>query len=218
MRRSPRLVIGSVVAAVVAGVAVLVAVAVSRSEPSVPPPRVVQPGAPGQPARTLSPDEVEALSAPPHTRADADFMRRMIPHHAQALEMTALVADRSASPDLPLLARRIEVSQRDEIAQMERWLMARGEALPAAHADHRGMPGMLSASELAALTAARGTTFDRMFLELMIRHHRGAITMVDELYAAGGGIEPASDQFAREVNADQTIEIRRMQELLADLS
>jgi uncharacterized protein (DUF305 family) len=210
-----------IVSAVVAlAAAVGVGVALSRSDgtPEGPPPRVVQPGAPGQSARTLSPDELGRLSAPPHAAADADFMRRMIPHHAQALEMTALVADRSASPDLPLLARRIEVSQRDEIAQMERWLMARGEALPAAHADHRGMPGMLSASELAALTAARGTAFDRMFLELMIRHHRGAITMVDELYAAGGGIEPASDQFAREVNADQTIEIRRMQELLADLS
>jgi uncharacterized protein (DUF305 family) len=222
VRRSPRLVIGSIAAAVVAAVAVLVIVAVSRSGPEVPPPRVVQPGAPGQPARTLGPDEVEALSAPPHTPADAAFMRRMIPHHAQALEMTALVAGRTDSTDIPRLAQRIELSQRDEIAQMQRWLMARGEALPTPHAGHGGhgglMPGMLDVTELARLSAARGPAFDKLFLELMIRHHQGAITMVDELYRAGGGVEPTADRFAREVNADQSIEIRRMQDMLASRS
>jgi uncharacterized protein (DUF305 family) len=80
------------------------------------------------------------------------------------------------------------------------------------------MPGMLDATELAALAAARGAAFDKLFLELMIRHHRGALTMVEELYAAGGGIEPASDRFAREVNADQNIEIGRMQAMLGELS
>jgi len=225
--RSRRTVIGAVVAAVVVGIAVLAVVAMTRSSTSEgaaagPPPRVVQPGAPGQSARTLSPEEVAALSAPPHVAADAAFMRRMIPHHAQALEMTALVAGRASGADIPQLAQRIEISQRDEIAQMERWLMSRGEALPTPHANHVGhgglMPGMLDATELAALAAARGAAFDKLFLELMIRHHRGALTMVEELYAVGGGIEPASDRFAREVNADQNIEIQRMQEMLGELS
>lgn len=182
-----------------------------------PPPRVVQPGAPGQSARTLAPGELAALSAPPFVAADADFMRRMIPHHAQALDLAALVPGRSAGTDVPRLAARIEASQRDEIAQMEKWLMARGQALPAPHGGHADVPGMVTADELAALTAAAGPAFDRMFLTLMIRHHEGALRMVADLYAAGGGLEPAADRFAREVNADQTIEIRRMRDLLAAL-
>jgi uncharacterized protein (DUF305 family) len=146
----------------------------------------------------------------------------MIPHHAQALEMTTMVAGRAASADLPRLAERIEVSQRDEIAQMERWLRDRGEALPEPHANHAGhdtlMPGMLNDEQLARLERASGAEFDRLFLELMIRHHRGAVTMVQELYADGGGVEPASDHFAREVEADQNIEISRMNDLLAKLA
>jgi uncharacterized protein (DUF305 family) len=163
--RSRRTVVGAVVAAVVDGVAVLAVLAMTRSSTpdgaaAGPQPRVVQPGAPGQSARTLSPEEVAALSAPPHVAADAAFMRRMIPHHAQALEMTALVAGRASGADIPQLARRIEVSQRDEIAQMERWLMSRGEALLTPHANHVGhgrlMPGMLDAADLARLEAASG--------------------------------------------------------------
>ena len=183
--------------------------------------RVVQPGAPGQTSRTLSPEEVARMSAPAHSAADVDFMRKMINHHLQALEMTALVDERAGRADLRPLAERIEVSQKDEIALMQRWLVDRDEELPEPHADHVGhrdlMPGMLGAEELAALAAARGGAFDRMFLELMIRHHQGAITMVDQLYRAGGGVESASDQLAREVNADQAIEIRRMRDMLASL-
>lgn len=183
--------------------------------------RVVQPGAPGQPGRTLSADELASLKPPTHTAADIQFMRRMIPHHTQALDMVALVTGRSQSPDVPLLAERIAVSQRDEITQMERWLKERGEATPAPHADHDRhdtlMPGMLNTEELGRLERARGADFDRLFLQFMIRHHQGALTMVQELYAAGGGLESAADRFAREVNADQGIEIRRMQDMLAKL-
>jgi uncharacterized protein (DUF305 family) len=184
--------------------------------------RVVQPGAPGQSGRTLSPEELKKLSPPAHTPADTLFMQRMIPHHAQALEMTALVKDRAASADMTLLAERITVSQRDEIAQMERWLRERGEEVTKAHTSHEGhdtlMPGMLNQDQLNQLKAAQGVQFDRLFLEFMIHHHEGALTMVRELYAAGGGLEPATDRFAREVNADQAIEITRMRAALAKLN
>lgn len=215
------------VAAVVGAAAVVTAVVLSRGEPStraagaVPTSRVVQPGAPGQTSRTLSPDELAQLSAPAHNAADADFMRDMIAHHLQALEMTALVADRAAGADIPQLARRVEVSQRDEVALLQRWLVDRDEPLPEPHTDHVGhgdlMPGMLDAADLSALAAARGPAFDRLFLELMVRHHQGALTMVDQLYRSGGGVEPESDRLAREITADQTIEIRRMQDMLAAL-
>jgi uncharacterized protein (DUF305 family) len=184
--------------------------------------RIVQPGAPGQPGRTLSAEDLRSLSPPAHTASDTRFVQRMIPHHAQALEMTALVKGRAATAEVTLLAERIEVSQGDEIALLERWLRERGEEVPKPHTGHEGhdtlMPGMLNDEQLKQLEAARGVQFDRLFLELMIRHHEGALSMVRELYASGGGLEPASDRFAREVNADQTIEITRMRELLARLS
>ena len=188
-------------AAVAVGLGVVAVVALVDDDPPVTP-RVVQPGAPGQPGRTLSPEELASLAPPAYTAADTVFVQRMIPHHAQALEMTALVAGRSASPELPPLAGRITTSQRDEIAQLQRWLTERGLAVPAPHASHPGhdqlMPGMLNDAQLESLRRARGTEFDRLFLDLMIRHHQGALAMVRELYATGGGLEPASDRFARD--------------------
>lgn len=180
--------------------------------------RVVQPGAPGQTGRTLSPQELASMPAAPHRGADTLFFQQMIPHHGQALEMAALVNDRTASTDLPLLAQRITVSQQEEIERMRRWLTQRGEALPeqSGHAEHT-MPGMLTDQELAQLAAARDSAFDKAFLELMIRHHEGALFMVQQLYAGGGGLDPESDRFAREIEADQTIEIQRMRDMLAEL-
>lgn len=209
------------VTAVAALVAVLQLTGDRPDEPAAT--RVVQPGAPGQAGRALSPAEQAQLASPPaHTAADTRFMQRMIAHHAQALEMTALVPDRAESREVSLLAQRIETSQRDEIGQMQRWLTERGEQVPGPHAHHAGhdavMPGMLTPDQLSRLGRARGAEFDRLFLDLMIRHHNGALTMVEQLYAAGGGLEPASDRFAREVNADQAIEIKSMRELLAKLS
>lgn len=226
MLGSRRLVIAAVAAAVVTGVAVVLIVMPPDDDPGPvtagPTLRVVQPGAPGQSARTLSPEDVAGLSAPPHNAADIAFVTRMIPHHRQALEMTALVAGRHQSPEIAQLAERITISQQDEIALMERWLVDRREALPSPHADHVGhgdlMPGMLDQTDLTRLAQAKGPAFDRLFLEYMIRHHQGAVTMVDQLYQAGGGIEPSSDRLAREVNADQQIEIRRMRDLLAKLA
>ena len=160
-----------------------------------------------------------------HTEADAQFFRQMIGHHAQALEMTKLVPSRSSRDDLRLLSQRIDVSQQDEIALMRRWLQQRGEAVPAPDAHHHAamghgqlMPGMLTATELDRLAKATGTEFDRLFLESMIRHHEGAITMVKNLFGTQGAAqETETYRFATDVEADQRAEIARMRALLAKL-
>ena len=154
--------------------------------------------------------------------ADATFMQRMILHHAQALAMTRLVPARATAADIRTLAERIDVSQREEIGLMERWLMARGLAVPDTTHVAMGhhvpgdtlMPGMLTADQLRALETGRGPAFARLFLELMIQHHRGALTMVRQLRAAGGGQDPEVFRFASDVDADQRAEIARMQRLL----
>jgi uncharacterized protein (DUF305 family) len=182
--------------------------------------RVVQPGAPGEESRELSDDEADDVTAPEHGAEDTAFMQNMIAHHGQALAMTVLVEERTDSRDISLLAERITVSQEAEIELMEEWLTDRDEVVPdpADHAQHERMPGMATPAQLAELEAARGTAFDRLFLELMIAHHQGALTMVTELYGASGGLEPAADFFARGVEADQTIEIQRMEELQAEMA
>lgn len=178
---------------------------------------------------------------PAHTEADVRFMRHMIHHHRQAVEMTDLVDERAQDPAIRLLAERIAVSQQDEMERMRQWLRTRGEeteemgedhsAHPASgddhagmHAEHRGsggemmMPGMLGREEMARLAAASGAEFDRLFLEYMIRHHQGALMMVEELFASpGAGEETEMYQFASEVVADQQIEIDRMRRMLASL-
>lgn len=184
---------------------------------------VVQLGAPGERNRDLTAEEAAALQAPSYMAADVDFVRMMIPHHEQALEMTAMVPPRTSRDDLPRLAERLEVSQKDEIAMMEQWLDERGQQ-PVADDHHGGhdsgglMPGMLSDEEMAQLSAARGAEFDRLFLQYMIRHHEGAILMVEDLLTDGrGGQEPQIFQLAQHIDADQRVEISRMKRLLAEL-
>lgn len=220
MALSRRVIISAVAATVVVGSGVAVALWPDSDPPPYQPPssHVVQPGAPGQGAKTLSEDEVAQISPPKFTAADTMFIQGMIPHHEQALAMTALVVDRTDNPDIRLLAKRIDVSQRDEIGLMQRWLTERNVPTSgpnAGHTGHKLMPGMLTPEQLDQLKQARDAEFDRLFLTLMIRHHEGALTMVQELYAAGGGLEPAADQLAREFEADQGIEIERMQKMLA---
>jgi uncharacterized protein (DUF305 family) len=181
---------------------------------------VVQLGAPGESNRTLSPEDLAQLDLTvPHSDEDVAFVRDMLHHHSQALEMTALVPDRAGSDDVRLMAERMDISQTDEMALMERWLQERGEAVrdpDAMHDMHDGMPGLLTEAELADLEAASGAEFDRLFLEFMIRHHQGALEMVTTLFDSGGGMEMAIGQIAREVEADQSIEIARMQGMLAE--
>jgi uncharacterized protein (DUF305 family) len=181
---------------------------------------VVQPGAPGEPSRTITAEEaVAAGTAIEHTDADVAFMRGMIHHHAQALVMTNMVRERSDTREIPLFARRIQLSQEVEIERMEDWLTERGEQPPTDEEhrrDHGGMmPGMLSEAELARLAAAEGRAFDVRFLRAMERHHRGALQMIAELQADGGGMEPALGDFTADVQADQGIEIARIEQLLA---
>lgn len=149
--------------------------------------------------------------------ADVLFVRGMIPHHAQALEMTGLVAERTGNETIRRLAGRIEVSQRDEIALMERWLEHRAETMPTGHVHRPLVPGMLTEDELSRLAEVRGGAFDRLFLELMIRHHEGAVVMVADLFSAGGGQEAEIFRIASHVDADQRAEIARMQEILSTL-
>ena len=185
---------------------------------------IVQPGAPGKPSRQLTSAEAQKLEQTKHTDADVRFMRGMIHHHAQALVMTSMVRARSASDRMPLFARRMELSQETEMRQMEQWLRARGEAVPTAEehrSDHGGggalMPGMVSAAALERLAKADGRRFDLLFLRYLQRHHAGALTMVRQLNETGGGMEAEIGAFARHVEADQGIEINRMEDLQAKI-
>ena len=204
---------------VVAGLVVLGACSGGDDDSGDDGPRTVQPGAPGEEGRELSDEEAGEIEAPAHVPADTEFVQGMIAHHQQALAMVALVDDRTDRDDIPVLAERIRVSQTDEIARLETWLTDRGEDVPAAdaHQHHELMPGMATPEQLAGLEAASGPAFDRSFLELMITHHQGAVAMVVQLYEDGGGLEPVVDGLARDVEADQNIEIGRMQDLLATL-
>jgi uncharacterized protein (DUF305 family) len=185
---------------------------------------LVQPGAPGDPSRVVSPQDVARAEGPRVSMADVRFMQRMVPHHAQALEMTALAAERAGSSAVRAMALRMQISQRDEIALIDQWLRARGEraASPdgSSHANGHAMglmPGMLTPEQMGALASGRGSQFDRLFLELMIQHHEGAITMVEELFGSpGAGQVSEIFQFASEVESDQRMEIDRMRRLLEE--
>jgi uncharacterized protein (DUF305 family) len=187
-----------------------------------PPTPIVQPGAPGEAARVISVDKAVDLSRVQYTAADARFMQGMIGHHAQALEMTALLASRTASENMRKLALRIEVSQADEIKMMQGWLQSRGLDVPNEHAHHMHgatlMPGMLTPEEMDRLAGANGPEFDRLFLDFMIKHHEGALTMVKELFSTpGAGQESEIFAFASDVDADQRMEIDRMRAMLKEL-
>lgn len=203
-------------------------VSAQQSEPA--PAVVVQPGAPGQPTRTLPLSTRATL--PPRSTADVQFMQGMIMHHAQAVEMTALIKSHTTTKELRSLAARISSSQSDEIKFMKRWLQIRGEAIsPITHemhgtnmSDHsmqsmhsKLMPGMLSATQMEALKKANGEEFDRLFLAGMIQHHGGALVMVKNLFAtAGAGQDAELFNFASDVDSGQRAEIRIMQTMLGE--
>ncbi len=190
---------------------------------------IVQPGAPGQPARTLSAEEAVRIAANRFSTDDVRFMQDMIHHHQQAVEMAALVEDRTNRQPLIDVAGRIDASQADEIAFMQGWLRERGQTAPepggphAAHAMHGAaqpmMPGMATPGQMAALAAAEGPAFDRLFLERMIAHHEGAVEMVANLLArSGSAYDPALFEFANAITNEQQAEIRRMTALLREQS
>lgn len=186
-------------------------------------PVVVQPGAPGKPTRILPPTTRATL--PPASPSDVQFMQGMILHHAQAVEMTALLESHTQNQGLRSLGARISRSQSDEIKFMKRWLASRGQpvlqampGMPHAHTPHGSMmlmPGMLTAEQMEALRRARGEEFDRLFLKGMIQHHGGALTMVKELFdTAGAGQDAELFNFATDVDSGQRAEIRIMERML----
>lgn len=185
---------------------------------------IVKPGAPGQATQTLSAEEAVAIAESSYSPADVTFMQDMIPHHHQATQMAQLVKERTNNPALVDLADRINGTQADEIAFMQEWLAERGENVPAPsnhHAMHmqHDMAGMATPAQMAALADAQGTDFDRMFLTLMIRHHDGAITMVDDLMdQPGSAYDPVLFEFTNDITNDQAIEIERMNGMLVGLS
>jgi uncharacterized protein (DUF305 family) len=187
-------------------------------------PPIVQPGAPGEPPRELTAEEAVRIAETEFSPDDVRFMQDMIPHHQQATEMAALVKDRTNNPALVDVARRIDVSQADEIAFMQGWLEERGMAAPgpgthhSMHATHP-MAGMATPEQMAELSAASGADFDRLFLRLMIRHHDGAVKMVEKLLEQpGAAYDPVLYDFTSDIVNDQTVEIERMNALLVGLS
>jgi uncharacterized protein (DUF305 family) len=184
---------------------------------------VVQPGAPGKPSKTLPPSTKGTL--PSRSQADVEFMQGMIMHHAQAVEMTALIPSHTENKDLHLLGAKISSSQSDEIKFMQRWLAARGESVSMAMPGMSGMdasgkpmplmPGMLTPEQMEALRDAKGAEFDHLFLVGMIQHHNGALIMVKDLFdTAGAGQEADIFNFATDADNTQRAEIKIMQSML----
>ena len=183
----------------------------------------------GQPRQgtPVEPEPRPDLVRQPYSAADVEFMAGMIPHHAQAVFMAGWATSHGARQDVRILCERIVVAQRDEIEWMRNWLRDRGEIVPAANATHHRMkmngmehdmlmPGMLSPEELAQLDKARGPEWDRLFLQGMIRHHEGALKMVDDLYGAHGAMQDDDVfKFVSDLYADQTTEIEFMKQMLA---
>lgn len=192
-------------------------------------PVIVQPGAPGQPTQIL-PSSTRA-KLPPLSAKDVEFMQGMIMHHAQAVEMTALINDRTTNKNLRLLGTRISHSQAQEMEFMARWLKIRGEStsmpmpemhhMPgmdmSKHEHQMMMPGMLTQEQMDDLKKAKATEFDRLFLTGMIQHHKGALVMVEELFnTAGAGQDAELFNFATEVDSGQRAEIRIMEKMLGE--
>jgi uncharacterized protein (DUF305 family) len=186
-------------------------------------PRLVQGGAPGEAASDVPADTT--LPGTEWSHDDEMFMQMMIPHHAQALTMTGFASTRAADRRVKLLAQRIEAAQGPEIEMMAAWLEERELRVPAATDDpdefdhgnhgHTAMAGMLTDAELAQLEASSGRAFDRMFLESMISHHEGAISMADD--TAPGGLDPIAVETREGVSSSQSAEIGRMRLVLSDI-
>ncbi|SDP89898.1 DUF305 domain-containing protein [Lentzea jiangxiensis] len=181
------------------------------SEPDAAP--VIAPDTPGGSAPTVAPSDVSARIAPPPNDADRQYVAMMIGHHEQALAMTRFAPDRAENATVKGLADRIRFSQEPEIGAMKQW--QRTFNAIGTHGDHSSMPGMATQDQLNALGAARGKDFDRMFLELMIKHHEGAIKMATDVRGAGTNVQV--EEMADDVVATQSDEINRMKALLATL-
>ncbi|MET8504905.1 DUF305 domain-containing protein [Streptomyces sp. NPDC004787] len=175
-------------------------------------PGIVAPGKPGEQARRVSPEEAARLMPDERPNgADYAYVQMMIEHHRQALTMTALVPARVKDPQVRKVAERIAAAQGPEIGAMEGWLKNNGGPRPMTGHDHHAMPGMATEAQLARLRAAKGAAFDALFLELMITHHQGAITMAADALSQGNNV--LVEEMANDVIAQQSAEINRMRSL-----
>jgi len=199
------------------------AISSDAQQPSTAP--VVQPGAPGTPSKTLPPSTTGVV--PQNSHADIEFMQGMIMHHAQAVEMTALIPSHTQNQEVRSLGARISLSQSDEMKFMKRWLAARGQpesmAMPGMpDMDMSGnpmhaMPGMLTPEQMDALRKASGAQFDYLFLTGMIQHHNGALIMVKDLFDhPSAGQDAELFDFATDADNTQRAEIKIMQNMLKE--
>jgi uncharacterized protein (DUF305 family) len=178
---------------------------------------------PAPPAVRTTPEAIAKARADsvryPYTAADVEFMTMMIGHHAQAVQIAGWVPNHGGNAAIQRLAERVINAQQDEITTMQQWLIDREKPLPAAGGHmHHAMPGMLTEAQLRQLDAARGPEFDRLFLTFMIQHHRGAVDMVKKLFqTAGAAQDLLVFKFANDVQVDQTTEVARMEQMLANL-
>ncbi|GAA2209351.1 DUF305 domain-containing protein [Nonomuraea monospora] len=177
---------------------------------------VIVPGSPGAPGRTATPGERVGATPSPTVASDVRFAEGMIPHHRQALEMTSMVEARTSTASIRAFARQIAAAQTPEIKAMTAWLAELGRSVPAGHQHEQGATyGMATQEELNRLRASRGAAFDRLFLQLMTRHHEGAVKMAGEQLA--GGRDQRMRLLAKDVYSGQSIEIARMREVLKSL-
>ena len=184
---------------------------------------ILQPGAPGNPTKELDPETAIAIADSSYTAADVEFLQGMIVHHYQAFLMSEMAPSRTNNQTILDLAGRIDASQIDEIDFMENWLAERGKSIPdptlMGHSHHHKMMGMATPEQMNKLEASNSTDFDRLYLNLMIRHHDGAIDMVDRLNEfPGSAYDPQLYEFVTDLENDQAVEIERMNGILISLS
>jgi uncharacterized protein (DUF305 family) len=214
-------------------VGLLAAAAPPPQKDTSPPVPIVQPGAPGQPGRTLSPADAASIPVRPPSQADIEFIQGMIMHHTQAVEMVDLLLTRHSSKDLLNLAKRMSISQIDEIEFMRQWLRDHNQPVPARNGqgmsgmsmsrtgpsgDAALMPGMLTPNQMRELAKSFGPAFDQLFLTGMIQHHTGALDMVDHLFAAGAGQDGLIFDMATDIENSQRAEIDIMTNMLSKMA
>ena len=184
---------------------------------------ILQPGAPGEPTRVIDSETAIAIANTSYTAADVDFMQGMIIHHYQAFLMSEMATSRTNNQTILDLAGRIDISQQDEISFMENWLLDMSQTVPdpskSNQMHHHKMMGMATPEQMQQLSQSDSTDFDRMYLNLMIKHHEGAIDMVDRLNEyPGSAYDPQLYEFVSDLTNDQAVEIERMNGILIDLS
>ena len=174
---------------------------------------ILQPGAPGESSKEIDSDTAINIASSSYTKADVEFMQGMIIHHHQALVMSKLAPKNTNNKSILDLAKRIDVSQKDEIRFMQDWLKDREEVAPNPKSEkmshmHKNMAGMASAEQIKQLSEANGTDFDELFLSLMITHHDGALKMVKKLKdQPGSAYDPLLSEFVADIKNDQAVEI-----------